>query len=147
MSGGPAKARQISRMVQAQSNKGRLEAVKPLAFGWAIFEWASCIIVQQGLCLSSCPTSSSPNLHFNQPSGHWPCVKFYLVGGSNKYGQISRIRHVICHQVKILFLIVSQIITSYNPFFIFVSGCCFWCLCLSTIWSFNIPSMLWNYCL
>ena len=42
-------------------------------------------IVQQGSSLSSCPTFTPLNPHYNQPLGHWPCVKSCLVGGSDKY--------------------------------------------------------------
>ena len=40
-----------------------------------------CNIDQQGSSLGSYPTMPSPSLHFNRPSGHWPCVKPCLVGG------------------------------------------------------------------
>ena len=81
---------------------------EPMApsFGWATSGWWAAIIDslgqtwlirltlhcesmsnkdQQGSSLGSYPTFPSPNLHFNWPSGHWPCVEPCLVGGSGKY--------------------------------------------------------------
>ena len=72
-------------------------------FGWAILGWASCIIVQLGSSLDSCPTLPSPNPHFNRPSGHWPCVKSCLVGGSDKYSLITAFIFLL-HEVLFIIL-------------------------------------------
>ena len=39
----------------------------------------------------SAPSRPSPPLypHFNRPSGFWPCVKSCLVGGSDKYREVT----------------------------------------------------------
>ena len=51
----------FSFFIPAQSNKGRLEAIRPpRGLGWVTFGWVSCIIVQQGSSLGSCPIFSSP---------------------------------------------------------------------------------------
>ena len=42
-------------------------------------------IVQQGPSLGSSSTPPSLNLHYNRPTGHWPCVTSCLVGGRDKY--------------------------------------------------------------
>ena len=46
-------------LVWAQSNKGRLAAIRP-PFRLATFGWSSCIIVQQGSSFSLSPTFPSP---------------------------------------------------------------------------------------
>ena len=50
--------------------------------------------VQLGSSLGSCPTF--PNTYYNWPSGHWPCVESYLVGGSDKYLDGHRAADKIC---------------------------------------------------
>ena len=52
-------------------------------------------IVQQGLN----PTPSALSPHYNQPLGHWPCVKSCLVGGRDKYTLSSSIFPVITAQI------------------------------------------------
>ena len=84
------KVRQYQTIFKSTAGSGTAQqrqtwGCKAPGFSWATFGWASCIIVQQGLSLSSYLTFPSPNPHFNWPSGYWPCVESYLVGGSDKY--------------------------------------------------------------
>ena len=48
-------------------------------------KWADEQHRQAGFESRLVPDLPSPYLHFNRPSGFWPCVKSCVVGGSDKY--------------------------------------------------------------